>query len=79
MEKSTKIIVGVSAAIVVTTTIYLIFRKNINATETENPKKRWRMRRVSGSLLVSPSTRLEFDSITVKGENEEWEKENGEL
>jgi len=49
-----------------------IFRKNANATESENPKKRWRMRRVSGSLLVSPSTQLEFESIMIKGENEEW-------
>jgi hypothetical protein len=36
MEKSTKIIVGASAAIVVTTTIYLIFRKNINVLLKQN-------------------------------------------
>lgn len=47
-----------------------IFKKIAN---TDNPKRNWRLRRVSGSVTKSPDTNLAFDWIKVEAsDGQEW-------
>ena len=50
-----------------------IFKRVAN---TDRPKKNWRMKRVSGSLTVSPDTQLEFEKITITTTDQEYSFSN---
>ncbi len=46
-----------------------IFKRVAN---TDRPKKNWRMKRVSGSLTVSPDTQLQFKEIIIKTTDQDY-------